>query len=60
MQTMTSLWTVAFTEPGSSDVAVAVIGACDREDAERRALDVLGVGAAVVWVEPRHETPVAA
>ncbi|MFZ7088779.1 hypothetical protein [Curtobacterium sp. RRHDQ10] len=60
MQSSTPLWTVAFTEPGSDDVAVAVIGACNREDAERRALDVLGVGVALVWVEPRHEAPVAA
>jgi hypothetical protein len=60
MQSMCQLWTVAFTEPGSAEVAVAVIGACDRHDAERRALDVLGVGVAIVWVEPRHEAPVAA
>lgn len=60
MHTMSPLWTVAFTEPGSAEVSVAVIGACDREDAERRALDVLGVGVSIVWVEPRHEAPVAA
>ncbi|PZE76229.1 hypothetical protein DEI82_07005 [Curtobacterium sp. MCBD17_019] len=56
----TPFWTVAYTESGSTEVAVAVLGACDREDAVRRALDVLGVGVTVVWVEPRHDAAVAA
>lgn len=56
----TALWTVAYTEAGSAEVAVAVIGACDREDAVRRAVDVLGTTVAVVWVEPRHAARVAA
>jgi hypothetical protein len=55
----TPYWTVGYTEAGSTDVAVAVIGACDREDAVRRALDVLGGGVAVVWIEPRHVAAVA-
>lgn len=51
MQHSTPLWTVAYTEAGSEEVTVAVVGACNREDAVHRALDVLG-DVTVVWVEP--------
>jgi hypothetical protein len=54
VQYPTPLWTVAFTEPASADVHVAVIGACDEQDARRRALDVLGADVTIVWAEPRH------
>lgn len=47
-----SIWTVAYTEPGHEDVAVAAFGAHDRADALRRAHDVLG-GVTVLWAEPR-------
>jgi hypothetical protein len=46
------IWTVAYTEPGDDTVVVAAFGAHDRDDALRRAHDVLG-GVTVVWAEPR-------
>jgi hypothetical protein len=48
-----SLWTIAFTEPGheGAEPRVAAVGACDREDALRRAHDVLGADVTIVWAE---------
>jgi hypothetical protein len=57
--TQTPLWTIAFTEPGSDEVLVAVVGACTEDDARRRAADVLGADATIVWAEPRHEARAA-
>jgi hypothetical protein len=51
MQHSTQLWTVAYTQTGSEEVIVAVVGACNREDAAHRSLDVLGP-VTIVWVEP--------
>ena len=56
----TPYWTVAFTERDAQDVSDAVIGSCDRDDAVRRSLDVLGEGVSILWVEPRHTAAVLA